>query len=322
MKKTVFASLALALVSPLFAGGEGWLIDFEAAKKKAEAENKDLLVDFTGSDWCGWCIKLVDEVFKHEPFKAGVADKFVLVELDFPKDKSKMSAETIAQNKDLQKKYQIKGFPTILLLDSKGRPFAQTGYQAGGPEKYVAHLDELQAQRKTRDEALTAADKLEGVPKAEALVKALSGISPTLYAHYDGIVKQIAALDPKDTTGFTSKQKRIASQQELEGNVTAAMKAGNTNEAISTIDGFIKQYDIKGEEAQRYLGMKIQPLLMAANFDGAGKAIDELIAAAPESDAAKYAERFKPRLAKMKEEAAKKAEAQPEPKTEKKKDSE
>lgn len=317
MKKTLFASLALALVSPLFAGAEGWLTDFEAAKKKALAENKDILVDFTGSDWCGWCIKLSDEVFKHEPFSKGVADKFVLVELDFPNDKSDQTPEIIAQNKALQAKYQVKGFPTILLLDSKGRPFAQTGYQPGGPEKYVTHLDELQAQRKTRDEALTAADKLEGVPKAEALIKALIGISPDLYSHYNDIVKQISALDPEDTTGFTAKQNKIAADQELEGKVMAAMQSGNSDDAISTIEAFIKQHKIKGEELQGYIGMKIQPLLMKTDFDAAAKAIDELIAAAPESDSAKYAESFKPRLAQMKAESAKAS--APEPKVEEKK---
>ena len=86
IKKILLAGLALALTASFAtAAGDEWMTDFEAAKKKAAAENKDLLVDFTGSDWCGWCIKLVDEVFKHDSFKKGVADKFVLVELDFPK---------------------------------------------------------------------------------------------------------------------------------------------------------------------------------------------------------------------------------------------
>ena len=131
---THLASLALALTTSLAtAGGDGWMTDFEAAKKKATAEKKDLLVDFTGSDWCGWCIKLSDEVFKHDAFKKGVADKYVLVELDFPKDKSKQSEATQKQNAELQKKYKIRGFPSILLMDGEGRPFAQTGYQAGAP---------------------------------------------------------------------------------------------------------------------------------------------------------------------------------------------
>ena len=86
-----FALLASAVA---YAGGEGWTHDFEAAKKQAAAEKKDLLMDFTGSDWCGWCIKLNDEVFKHDVFKDGVKDKYVLVEVDFPQDKSKLDEAT------------------------------------------------------------------------------------------------------------------------------------------------------------------------------------------------------------------------------------
>jgi thioredoxin-related protein len=89
--KTALTIASAILVSSLssFAGGEGWMHDIEAAKKKAAAENKDLFIDFTGSDWCGWCIKLNEEVFQHDPFKKGIADDFILVELDYPRDKSK-----------------------------------------------------------------------------------------------------------------------------------------------------------------------------------------------------------------------------------------
>ena len=84
-------------------------------KKQAAESNKDLLIDFTGSDWCGWCIKLHKEVFSQDAFKEGVKDKFVLVEIDFPKDKSKLSEETQKQNEELGEKYAVQGYPTILL---------------------------------------------------------------------------------------------------------------------------------------------------------------------------------------------------------------
>ena len=115
------------------AGGEGWSSDFAASMKLAADSKEDLLVDFTGSDWCGWCIKLNKEVFSLEPFKAGVKGKFVLVEVDFPKDKSILSEDTIRQNKELGGKYEVEGYPTILLCDAGGKPYAKTGYQPGGP---------------------------------------------------------------------------------------------------------------------------------------------------------------------------------------------
>lgn len=306
MKNILIAGLTLAIsVSLSTAAGEGWMTDFEAARKKAVKENKALLVDFTGSDWCGWCIKLADEVFKHEAFKLGVADKFVLVELDYPRDPSKISEEIQKQNAELKEKYSVRGFPTILLLDPDGRPFAQTGYQPGGPEKYVAHLDVFLAMKEKRDAAITEAEKLQGTAKAKALVAAISLIPDELLAHYSEITEQISQLDPEDTTGFLAKQKRSNAKKSLETEVMNAMRSGQTDEILTKIDQFISDYEVSGEERQELLGMKMNPLLGAGNFDEAGKVIDEIIAAAPESEGAKFAANFKPRLQKMKQDAAK-----------------
>ena len=109
-----------------------WLTDLEEAKKIAARENKSILIDFTGSDWCGWCIKLKKEVFSHDEFVKGASKHFVLVELDFPK-KSNQTDEEKATNKALAKEYEVAAFPTIILTDAKGRKFGQTGYLGGGP---------------------------------------------------------------------------------------------------------------------------------------------------------------------------------------------
>ena len=311
MKKTHQLLLATflgasALTSSAFAGGEGWTADFEAAKKLAAEEKKDLLVDFTGSDWCGWCIKLNKEVFSHEPFKKGVADKFILVEIDFPRDKSKLSEETQKQNAELQAKYGVRGFPTILLMDSSGVPFAKTGYQAGGPEAYVAHLDELRTKRTVRDEAFAEAEKLEGAAKADALVTALSAIDDEVVAtHYKEKLEEIAKLSPDNE--YSAKMNRMAATKALQQDVMASMRAGDT-EAISTkVDGFIEKHSLEGLEKQKILGMKMDPYLRTGKFDEAEAVLEEIIKADPESPEGKRAEGFKPRLKQMREQAAKKA---------------
>lgn len=305
MKKALLASLALTLNASLAsAASDGWMTDFEAAKQKAAAENKALLVDFTGSDWCGWCIKLVDEVFKHDAFKQGVADKFVLVELDYPRDKSKVDEATQKQNEALKEKYFIQGYPTILLLDSEGLPFAQTGYQAGGPEKYVAHLDALLALKTKRDEAFAAADKLEGIAKAKALVATLKMLPKEQLGHYSDVTGKIAALDPGDETGFVAGEKRKEALKTLQNEVMAAMRSGKTGDVGAKVDQFIADYQVTGEEKQNLLGMKVNSLLNAQNFDEAALVIDEIIAVNPESQIGKFATSYKPKLQKMKEEAA------------------
>ncbi|MEM7791812.1 MAG: thioredoxin family protein [Verrucomicrobiota bacterium] len=142
-------SLPIFVITLLFIGqlsyaGSGWMTDFEAAKAKAKAENKPLLLDFTGSDWCGWCIKLDKEVFSQDAFKAYAKDSLVLVELDFPRGKEQSDALK-EQNKALAEKYGIRGFPTIVVLSPEGELIEKTGYQRGGPDAYVDHIKEILA---------------------------------------------------------------------------------------------------------------------------------------------------------------------------------
>lgn len=119
-----------------------WTDDFEAAKATAKAQNRFMLLDFTGSDWCGWCIKLDKEVFSKSEFKKYASEKLVCVELDYPM-KNKPSKRVQKQNEELKQQYAIRGYPTIILLDPNGEKIGQTGYKDGGPEKYVEHLESI-----------------------------------------------------------------------------------------------------------------------------------------------------------------------------------
>lgn len=123
-----------------------WLTNLDEAKKIAAKENKSILIDFTGSDWCGWCIKLKKEVFSHEEFTKEAGKHFVLVELDFPKE-SNQTDEEKATNKALAKEYKVEGFPTILITDETGKTYAKTGYREGGVEPYLKHLNKLRSRK-------------------------------------------------------------------------------------------------------------------------------------------------------------------------------
>lgn len=146
--KLLKASLLALFLSPLsaIAAGEGWLTDLEEAKKVAKKENKSILIDFTGSDWCHFCVLLDDEVFSKDDFMEKAKKDFVLVEIDFPR-KAKQSAEVKAKNEALAKKYGVQGFPTVFLTDENGKPFAKTGYQRGGVKPYLAHLEKALKQK-------------------------------------------------------------------------------------------------------------------------------------------------------------------------------
>ena len=104
--------------------------------------NRAIFVDFTGSDWCGWCFKLDDEVFSQQEFIEYAQTNLILLELDFPRN-IPQSEETKLYNRSILERYKVKGFPTILLLDKNGNELNRTGYQPGGAQKYVEHIKAL-----------------------------------------------------------------------------------------------------------------------------------------------------------------------------------
>ncbi|MDB6124038.1 MAG: trxA [Pedosphaera sp.] len=148
MKKLILSLLMLGTMFPLLAAEKAeWLTDLPKAKDQAKAENKLVLMDFTGSDWCGWCIKLDKEVFSTPEFAEYAKKNLVLVEVDFP-NKKPQSAELKKANEALQEKYKIEGYPTVIVLNSEGKKVGELGYGDGGPKAFIAKLEKLQPKKK------------------------------------------------------------------------------------------------------------------------------------------------------------------------------
>lgn len=137
------AAALLATATLALAGGENWMTDWEAAKAKAKAENKPILINLTGSDWCSWCIKLEEKVLSQQVFKDFAAKNLVLMEADFPR-KNEQSVELKKQNKALRKQYLKGGYPTVWLLDAEGNKLSDDlGEFGNDPEAWVRKLGEL-----------------------------------------------------------------------------------------------------------------------------------------------------------------------------------
>lgn len=147
MKTLVRSFILLAATCSLALAAGGWGDNFEAAKATAATEKKVILLDFTGSDWCGWCMKLDKEVFSKKEFKDYAKENLILVTVDFPQGK-RQTKKLKEQNEALAKKYGVSGYPTIVLVDAEGKKLAQTGYEEGGPTKYVESLKQLLAKAK------------------------------------------------------------------------------------------------------------------------------------------------------------------------------
>lgn len=264
-------------------GGQAklWLTDVDGAIRKATAEKKDLLLNFTGSDWCIWCQKLRREVFEDAEFLTEGAKSFVWVELDFPQNRASISPEAMKKNLEWLEKFGVEGFPTIILADAEGRPYARTGYQPGGAKKYMAHLAELRKIRERRDEELSKAAAASGVERAVHLDRALEAVGESFaLTWYKAEIRQIVESDPQDASGLKSKyeeKQELAEARKVLERVNRDFDGENVSDMLKVLD-----------EAQAKFGSRVKPrteiasfraeLLYAANrYEEAEKVIDELL---------------------------------------------
>lgn len=129
-------------------GGVRWHTNFEEALAAAQKENKDLLINFSGSDWCIFCIRLEKDVFEQEVFAKEAEKYFVFMLVDFPNDASKQTDELRKQNQELARRYRFRNlFPTLYLAKPDGTPYAMAEYQPLGPAEYLDYLLKIRQYR-------------------------------------------------------------------------------------------------------------------------------------------------------------------------------
>lgn len=129
----------LFLMSAVFGYSQNWNTNFEEAKAKAEKENKNILLVFSGSDWCGPCIKLEKVVWKSPEFQAEADKNWVIYRADFPnKRKNQLAPDMVESNNKLAEKYNKNGiFPLVMLLDPKGKVIGMTGFKNVSAQDYI-----------------------------------------------------------------------------------------------------------------------------------------------------------------------------------------
>jgi len=242
----------VALVAAASAHAEiTWLTDLDQAKAVAAKEKQAILVDFTGSDWCGWCIRLKKEVFDQKDFEVAAKD-FVFVELDFPRGK-KQDPAVKAKNDALAKQFNIQGFPTVLLLNAKGQVFATTGYEEGGPANYLQSLKKF---LKNNNEAGVKkfADAAAQEAKQAELNEALDGVIGPFIEKKDiaGAEKALAKfMKDKGVTGEAATRMNFNARM----GITMAAKPGDHEAVIKLIDATLAT-DSKSDFATELKGLR------------------------------------------------------------------
>ncbi len=256
--ESAFFLIPAALIAPAI--GAEWMTDFDAAKARAAKEGKAVLIDFTGSDWCGYCIKLRRDVFDKDDFTVYAKDKFVLLEIDQP-HKIKMPPEKLAANRKLSETYGVDGYPTVLVVDSEGTLM-------GGFCGYPGSADEVQD---LLDNAYDNFKKLKDAgkdKKLEVLRTIYDELDEDLQECADSLRRAIVAADPEDKAGL---RKSMAAKEERRGILNELHEAPTPQRCLEIIDVHLP--GISAENRTGLLAMKELILLNTA------RSVDDVIKA-------------------------------------------
>lgn len=164
MKKILIALLLACSLSST-AQDIYWETNVNTAADRAIKEKKPMLLFFTGSDWCGWCMRLQSEVLKTPEFAAWAQKNVILVELDYPR-RTPQAPEIQQQNMQMQQIFEVRGYPTVWLVDPTKKDgktnlakLGSTGYVAGGPSKWLEGANQILANAKAQIQTPATASK-------------------------------------------------------------------------------------------------------------------------------------------------------------------
>ena len=274
-----------------------WTVNMDFAKKIAKEKDLKLLILFTGSDWCHWCKLLNEEVFSKDAFQQEVVKMFVPVKLDFPS--AVKFPEAVRKSYEAEmKKYDVRGYPTVVLTDCDGNAFAVTGYQPGGEEAYLSslksyiqskeELDAKAAELKDGD-AAAASELYNALEEYSARFKDAPCIKEGLKKYYDTCREKnpeiSRALEREET--IKKRLDEIGEQYKLgEGYDPSEATPEKADQAAADYQAVIDSFKLEGEQKQEVLLKIALVYAMVQEDEKLQSFIDQAIEAAPESELA------------------------------------
>ena len=218
MKKTILGTIAAVFAATALAATstpQGFTDNLDEALKSAKANKRYVVAVFSGSDWCGWCKKLEKEILSTETFRKGAVGRYELVYIDNPRNQDLLSEHGKENNRKLTSKYDIHGFPTVLILDADGKKVAEMGYDAGGPEKYLEKIEEeVKYGPDIKKYINPIEEKLKGPGEAmqKEMQEAMKGIAKKYVAIYEQGFKDARAM--KVPAHMEKRKEEVISKQE------------------------------------------------------------------------------------------------------------
>jgi protein disulfide-isomerase len=264
-----------------------WTTNYTEATQISERTGQPILLFFTGSDWCTWCKKLEHEALDTREFAAKAGNRFIFVMLDFPA-RGASDQQVSQQNNRLKTKYNIKGFPSIVIVDAKGNRIGSTGYREGGGTPYADHLLAMITSYEKHRDALASLSQqdsdssdstdsryLESGPAATKTAGAAQDDASRLIAKYIDTLEQndinskeaIVLRDrllavPAERLPSVSKEVAIAEFQALQKNMNPKKLSAST--VVAPLNQYMEKYGAQDPEVWR-IYMAVSQVYLEAN---------------------------------------------------------
>lgn len=270
---------------------EGWIEDFEQGMAAA-ADGRTALVEFTGTDWCHYCIVLQKNVFPSQEFADFVKENnLVLVELDFPHGPDKITPEQRAKNEEIGRRYNVQGYPTILVMDADRQPYARVVGGAESAQAYIARLKAALEVKKACEGKLAEASELSGPERLAALKEVMAMVPMDCRWYQTKLIDQIIESDPEDTTGLRKRRDSANLQErqieDMKRAITESTNGRGVAAALPEVRAALAK-QLERTDLLPFVRLSVNAFISQSyvgegNFVEALKYMDAAIAAAPDT---------------------------------------
>ncbi len=268
-----------------------WITDPAAARQTAAAENKSVFLYFTGTEWCVPCIVLDKRLLTTDAFRQWADTRVVPVLLDFPKPTPE-NPDPGGEHTGVAERYGVYGFPTIVMTDPDGRPFATVNFMTtdmASGDLLLGRMEAGYAIRAARDAAFAKAADAEGLDKARALDEGLAAVGmPTALTFYPDTVDRIIALDPDNAAGLKQRYEQAYADVRADAIVQESydrIQHQDLDGAVAKLDEALALNPSPGLR-QALTAFKGQIRLEQGKADEANRLLNEALALDPDSEVA------------------------------------
>lgn len=268
-----------------------WIPDLRPALAMAKSQRKDILLEFPApQENTGACGALESDILDREPFRQEVGKAFILVRMASSGD---MSPARITQVTTCAERLGVARFPTFVLLDSDGKPYARSELVASDRIDYQNEFNRLQKLHAQRDESIALAQSAKGIERARHLDDALATVGSFAESEYADLRSEVISLDPENAAGLKAKYEPALLARQIDatiqGEVYPLVDRGDYPAAIARIDRLMNEIKPTPAQLQLMIAFKGQLFYSSGDKRKAAEFMDKAIAIDPASESARRA---------------------------------